>query len=113
MTYSERRNELNLTTLELRRLQNDLSFCYKIINGDVHLNVDDFLTFSNNTNLRGHSKKLVVPKTRLNCRKFSFPSRVVHPWNSLPQAVVDSASLPIFKRYIRSVDFSQFLSYHE
>jgi len=31
LSYAERRNKLNLTTLELRRLHNDLVMCYKIM----------------------------------------------------------------------------------
>ena len=79
-TYAERRRELELDTLELRRLHIDLVLCYKMMNGKIDLDRDDFVTLSDN-NLRGHSQKLVVPMAHKNCRKHSFPVRVVPLWN--------------------------------
>ena len=72
-----------------------------------------FFTFSDNHRLRGHSQKLVVPKSRLNCRKYGFSTRVVPIWNSLPQGAIDCRSVPSFKRFISSIDFSQFLRYSD
>ena len=112
LSYKERRDVLDLDTLELRRLHRDLTQCYNIIHGNVDLNYNDFFELNNN-HLRGHSQKLVVRRARLNCRKYSFSNRVVPTWNSLPQEVIDSSSVHVFKNKLRSVNFDQFLRYSD
>ena len=56
LTYTERRNKLNLTTLELRKLYYDLVMCYKIVFNIVQLDFSEF--FARNTytrtSTRGH-----------------------------------------------------------
>ena len=48
----------------------------------------DYKQFFNFTNapysLRGHEKKPVKDRSRLDTRKFSFSQRVVNGWNDLP-----------------------------
>ena len=46
LSYTERLLRLNIPSLELRRLQLYLIFCYKIVFGRICTNVDDFFTFS-------------------------------------------------------------------
>jgi hypothetical protein len=110
-SYGERLNDLSLDTLELRRLHKDVVLCYKIIHGLVDLDPQDFFTFSRRDGGRGHNQKLFVPQTRLDCRKRFFSSRVVNIWNSLPQDVISSPTLSLFKRRLADVDFSRFLKY--
>ena len=54
MSYSDRLINLNLQSLEHRRLINDLVMCYKIIHGLVDVDSSEFFTFSSNSTLRGH-----------------------------------------------------------
>jgi len=42
LSYSDRLAALNLPSLELRRLRNDLIWCYKILFGVVEMSVDNF-----------------------------------------------------------------------
>ena len=42
LSYAERLNRLNLSSLELRRLHNDLIWCYKILFGLVDIDPTDF-----------------------------------------------------------------------
>ena len=42
LTYAERCEILNLDTLELRRLRNDLVYCFKMVRNDVNVDVHDF-----------------------------------------------------------------------
>jgi len=42
LPYAERLKSLSLTSLELRRLHNDLLWCYKIVFGLVDITCDDF-----------------------------------------------------------------------
>ena len=112
MSYFDRLQILGLDTLELRRLQNDLSMCYKIIHGMVNVNFGDFFQFAQtNLHRNRHTQRLRIPKSRLDCRKHSFPCRVVAPWNSLPQKIIDSSTLYAFKSGIKHVDLSPFLKY--
>jgi len=75
--YIERRNKLNLnlTTLELRRLYYDLVMCYKIVFNIVALEFSEF--FARNTYSRGHPYKLYVNHTCTNIRYHFFACRVV------------------------------------
>ena len=52
---------------------------------------------------RGHSLILSKPKVRLNVSKFSFYSRVVDPWNLLPDRVVSAGTLPTFKFLLKTL----------
>ena len=55
VAYTERLNRLGLPTLELRRLQLDLIFCYKIVVGLTSLTSSDYFQFSSNsTHQRSH-----------------------------------------------------------
>jgi len=58
LCYADRLAKLDLPSLELRRLQLDLIYCYKIVFGLVKLNSADFFEFSSVTNTRGHACKL-------------------------------------------------------
>jgi len=59
MGYEERLKILGLTTLETRRLRGDLIEVFKILKG--YENIDQEMLFDiSQSNLRGHSLKLVV-----------------------------------------------------
>ena len=47
------------------------------------------ITYSH-TNLRGHNKKLFLPRKLKDIGKYSFNSRTVNIWNSLPQHVINA-----------------------
>ena len=66
--YTERLNRLGLLTLELRRLQLDIIFCYKIVFGLTTLTYSDYLQFGSNTNTRGHAYKLYILQNSCNIR---------------------------------------------
>jgi len=86
--------------LELRRLHNDLLWCYKVVYGLVDITCDDFFPVM-------HLVKLYKPCTS-SLRSRFFVSRVINSWNSLPPST-DFSSVNASKRSISSVDFSQFL----
>ena len=87
--------------------------CYRIINGLIDVNFHDFFDFKRGRHLRGHFQKLMVPTFRKNTRKFDFACRVTHSWNSLPEEVINSCTLPGFKRMLNTADLSRFLHYQE
>ena len=49
------------------------------------------------TRTRGNSLKLSVNRCKYNLKKFSFSSRIVNIWNSLPDSVVMADSVNMFK----------------
>ena len=59
--------------------------------------------------MRGHSRKIGKKGCRLDVRKFSFTHRVVSGWNVLPEEVVTSGSLGVFKKkldlYMDTIEF--------
>jgi len=106
LSYTDRLIKLALPSLELRRLHLDLIYCYKIVFGLIKLNFSDFFEFSS-LPTRGHAYKLYKSRSA-NVRVNFFACRVVNVWNSLPDTVCFT-SLAVFKKCIRTVDFSKFL----
>ena len=74
MSYSDRLAALNLPSLELglRRLRNDLIWCYKILFGVVEMPVNSFFEFSLVKHARGHSFKLFKRRSNTWARSSFF-----------------------------------------
>jgi len=109
LSYCDRQTKLELNTLELRRLHNDLVMCYKIVFVLIDVNVTDLFTFSPSGVTRGHQFKLY--KTRAErARNTLFTNGVVNVWNAISPDIVDFTSLCTFKHTIELADFSPFLN---
>ena len=108
LSYTERLLRLNIPILELRRLQLDLIFCYKIVFGQICTNFDDFFTFSPSPQTRGHPCKLHKSRCTHAARRNFFVEWVIDVWNYL-QPTVNFDSLPTFRSSLKSVDFSSYL----
>ena len=106
-SYLERLVKLGLESLELRRLKFDLIMVYKILHGLLCVDKSIF-EYCSSDNLRGHNCRLVRPVTSINSRFHSFVSRVVNPWNSLPQTAVDAVNIVAFKTSLNKIKFNQF-----
>jgi len=96
--YKIRLKELNLESLELRRLKNDLIMCYKILYRLVDVDRDKFFTVIDDNRMRNNGFKLKLSKFSLDVSKFFFASRVIKPWNNLPRNVVLSKSVDVFRK---------------
>jgi len=59
---------------------------------------------------RGHAYKLLPSHCRVDVRKCFFTERVLKPWNSLPAELYHFSSLSVFKRFIFTVDLSEFVT---
>ena len=70
---------------------------YKILTGKYDKNLAPVLQLNEGSITRGNSLKLTTERSRYDVRKFSFTSRVVSIWNSLPNEVVEAESLNTFK----------------
>ena len=108
MSYSDRLAALNLPSLELRRLRNDLIWCYKILFGVVETPVDNFFEFSLVKHMRGHCFKLFKRHSNTCARSSFITEHVVNAWNSLPRDTHFNC-VAGFKCSIAKVDFTMFL----
>ena len=102
LSYPERLANLDIESLELRKLRFDLLMFYRIIRGFVRIQCDDFFKFSINPYpTRGNHFKLVMPIVRKNNLSNIFACRCVGIWNSLPDDVVNSPSPISFKHALK------------
>ena len=90
MSPAERNLALKITDHKTRRLRGDLIYIYKMFDSPL-------FTESMERRTRGHSRRLVQERTTNNIRKHSFSVRSVIVWNSLPENIVCSEDLDIFK----------------
>jgi len=80
-----------------------------------HYDVSAVVILSNTlSTTRGNKYKLQKSASHYNLRKFSFCSRVVNIWNSLPDLVVDANMLNTFKRHLDKhwLDQDIFYNFH-
>jgi ribonuclease P/MRP protein subunit RPP40 len=107
--YSSRLALLDLDSLELRRLRQDLILVYKIVFRLVDVNSNDYFKMNADSVTRGHVFKLLTSNCRVDARKWFFSQRIVNVWNSLPASAVNFASLAAFKTFITKTDLSTYL----
>ena len=111
-SYKHRLEIWNLETLEYRRLKLDLILLYKILNDLISINPDDNFHkshFYQHHNLRRHNlclKTHNIPKS--NIRNNFFSVQIIQLWNQLPQDLVQSKSLIIFKTRLKQIDLSKY-----
>ena len=98
LSYEDRLKSLSLYSLVRRRIRGDLIEVFKILNHLENIDEKIFFTRSSTNNLRGHTCKLFKSFSKKLCRRTFFSQRVINYWNDLPQHVVDSHSLVMFKR---------------
>ena len=115
-SYQDRLNILNLETLETRQLKSDLTIIYKIHNNLIDLNFNEFFTKNNITstyNLRRHNKYLNKPaKSRTATRRNFFSNRIISIWNRLPESIIDSDSIAIFKNRLDNTNMHNYANLH-
>ena len=97
MSYERRLKELKMTTLESRRDRGDCIEAYKIMTSKERVTRETFFTLAVTSQLRGHSMKVFIHRSRYLVRKKFFSQRVAPTWNSLPQQVVAANTLNTFK----------------
>ncbi len=101
LSYAERLHKLELPTLSYRRIRGDLIEVFKITNELYDPECTSCLKMwkdsTNTSQLRGHSKKLFLQRSRLAVRENAFALRVVPIWNKLPEDVVSAPDTNAFK----------------
>ena len=106
-SYNDRLKILKLETLKSRRTKFDLIMLYKIINKIVDVDFDKMFELSSlgGYALRRHSLHLNRVSSQSECHKNFFSNRVIGDWNALPENVVTSPTLSIFKRKLSLLNF--------
>ena len=84
-------------TLKYRRLRGDMIEVFKIVHNFYDSRAVVKLNFHSFSTITGNKFKLQKFNCHYNIRKYSFVSRVVNIWNSLPDHVVEADSLNAFK----------------
>jgi hypothetical protein len=104
-TYEGRLSELNLMSLEKRRLKYDMVQTFKIIRGFDKVDYRVWFTLvgdSQERRTRGTQDPLniVKPRCRSDIRQHFFSHRVVDFWNRLPSDIKSARSVSVFKNMI-------------
>ena len=101
LSYEERLQVCNLTTLEQRRERGNMIQVFKMLNGYINIDNERFFCFTSlqhDFQTRAVSNEcLVSEKCHLEIRKNFFTNRIVSSWNALPKEVRDAESVNSFK----------------
>ena len=76
---------------------------YKIINGLIDIDPSSIIQIKTNNITRGHSKRLLIDKARIDLRRNLLKNRVVSVWNNLDDNIVNAKTLPIFRSKIKNI----------
>ena len=96
--YEERLWDLNLFSLQKRRLRGDLVACDKLVRGDQQALGESLFHRALPGVTRNNGHKLVDSRFRLDTRRRYFTVKAARIWNQLPREVVLAPTLGVFKR---------------
>ena len=103
LTYEQRLNKLNLFSLQRRRLLGDLIEYFKILKGFSDISQSALCIAPSRQGGGGHALKLGKPHCKGSRRAHSFALRAINAFNILSSHVVETSSVPVFKRWLNEV----------
>ena len=92
--------------LEYRRVDARLCMLYKIVNGYVAIPPDPYLLPFTRSSRLHHSNAYQIPYSKCDYHLYSFFPRTIRTWNTLPQQIVDSETIDLFKDKIQNLQYS-------
>ena len=81
----------------------DLIMIFKRINGLIDIDPSSIIQIKTNNITRGHSKRLLIDKARIDLRRNLLKNRVASVWNNLDDNIVNAKTLSIFKSKIKNI----------
>ena len=101
-SYARRLEDLNLFSLEQRRIRGQLIQVFKILKGIDKLDYSRIFSLSNEST-RGNGLKLKVKRYNTNQYGNFFTNSIVNKWNALPARVVNTDTVEKFKKELDKV----------
>ena len=98
---------LGWRTLEQRRADARLCLFFKIINNMVAVPLPDYIQPNPRISRRGHFRSFCQLQTTKDYYKYSFFPLAIVQWNALPEEVVCSPNLDIFKAAVGKLQHSK------
>ena len=100
--YEERLARMGLTTLETRRVRGDLIELFKIVRGEDDISWHNELMWSQPRESKRCKLRREIVSSCLQRHNF-FSNRISNAWNALPNGIVESESVNVFKSKIDKV----------
>ena len=102
-TYLEKLTELDLMSLQTRRIYIDLVETYKIIYGKSTKEASFYFNLTGSrsrrqTRLTDYPHNIILSRTNLDSRRHFFSQRVAEPWNNLLIYIEDAQTIGSFKQ---------------
>jgi hypothetical protein len=103
LSYDSRLKSLKSLSVKHLRLYDDMVFTYKVIHGDVDISLSELglSLVKNSHNTRGQGCRLIPDKLSLERAAQLYKFRAPHEWNALPNDIISSKSLNLFKRNLK------------
>ena len=97
LDYGDRLKELNAFSVRRRVLRGDMIHLFLMLNCQGAGEFKNWFEIVSGSRTRGHKQKIRKHNFRLDVRKYFFSQRVINFWNRLPEEVINSSTLNIFK----------------
>ena len=97
LSYPSRLQFIGLQSLQSRRVIADIIFIFKMLRGEVAIDIGPHLQLREPGITRGHQSKIVQPKFRLSSSKRGLFARSIKLWNELPAHLLASPSVHSFR----------------
>ena len=106
-SVSDMLETLGWRSLQQRRADARLCLFFKIVNNMVAVSLPDYIQPNPRTSRRGHSRSFCQLHTGKDYYKYSFFPLAIVQWNALPEDVVSSPNLDIFKAAVGKLQHSK------